>query len=402
MATRKKPGETLNIEDVFPQQPATQLRTVTVPEPAPEPVEYDDVTALNNVLSEIGADEEGGGFVVVEREFKTESGKWDKEYLDRFVASEFNLDMLKSRYGAGKYKINVYHGGGLGLATRKVINIAKDPNAVPPVTATVAPAPATDLTPILQTMQQGFEKMIGIMVQSQQKPQSREEMLREMMLMKEMFTPATPAAPPQQGLLEALKLGMEMANNGAGGDSNNAWVGKMIDQFGPLLAPAVAATLTPAAPAVLQVNPTSRLPSPRPDAAVVQTQPIEEENPVNIIVVQYLNMLKQAADKKADVGEYADSILASIPASSVTDIENLLRPADWREQVKKHTQAVEQYPEWFGALRDTLLMYIDEDKASALASTHLTTEEPSGSVLDHADDNTGKLATNEGDPSVVA
>ena len=112
-------------------------------------------------------------------------------------------------------------------------------------------------------------------------------------------------------------------------------------------------------------------------------------------------MLKSAAAKNAPVEEYADSILSMVPASNVADIENLLRPADWRVKIAQHTQAAEEYPGWFTALRDTLLQYIDEDKAEAGllggVSTNLTPVPESGSVINHADDNTGQSTDNTGD-----
>lgn len=396
---------TIEAED-FPQNPPgnppTSLRTATIPDLPPELIEYDDVTALNNVLAELGADDEGG-FVVVHREVVQPNGRREDEWLDRYPVSDFSIEGLKSRWGSGRYKISVYHSGGGGLAARKTIPIAKDPNAV--ATAVSAPQPqAADLTPILQTMQQGFEKLITVMMQTQSRPEqpSRMEMLQEMQIMSEIFKqPATPA--PQVGILEALKLGADMAANGAGGESNNAWVGKIIDQLGPVLMPVVAGAVqnaaapkpAPAPARIAKPTPAATLPAP------TQTNP--EENPVNIIVAQYLNMLKRAAEAKAPVDEYADSILASIPQSQVTEIENLLRPDDWREQLREMTNAADLHPEWFGSLRDTLLMYIDEDKGqNEGVTTHLTAGSEAGSVSPHVDDNTGNSANDQGNPSGIA
>lgn len=398
-----KPTKTLSPEDVFIEGQSMQLRSIAVPESLPEPVEYDDVTALNNVLAELGEDDAGGGFVTVFRETIDASGKKPDEYLERFPASEFSLDNLKARWGAGKYKISVYQDG--RILTRKVITIARDPNVVTMLSA--APQ-ATDLTPVLSAIQQSNEKMVAaIMALAQEqanKQPSRTEMLEEMRIMREMFAPAPGSAQPAYNPVEMMKLGVEMASRGMGGEeSNNAWVSKVIDQLGPVLMPALASSIAPKQPATVPTtaHPTVALPAPTPRP---ETSTQQEEDPVNLFIVNYLAMLTRAAEKKAPVEEYADSILSTVPTSNIPDLEAMLSPADWRDKIKQYTQAVEKYPEWFTQLRDTLLIFIDEDKAalSGEATTHLTPELNAGSVSDHVDDITGKPTGNTGDASGAA
>ena len=352
--------------------------------------DYDDVTALNKVLAELGADEEGGGFVVVHREVTDNSGKRNDEYLDRYPANDFSMEALKARWGAGKYKILVYHtsNGQTGLATRKVITIAKSPANETGMTAT-APA-AVDLAPILQTMQQGFTAMVEAMRQQQPQQQSRADMLQEMVMYKELFAHPQPAQQPTN-TLDILKLGIEMAQSGMGGQSDNAWVNKVIDQLAPILMPPIAAAISGAttphaqhqhAPQVPQAAPQLAPPPPAAAKPAVHLNPqqLQEDDPVKIIVVQYLNMLTKAAAKNAPVDEYADSILATVPPSNLAELEAMLRPATWREDLKKYTEAIEVYPAWFTQLRDTVLQFIDDDKAAALG---LTEPENMGNVMQH-------------------
>lgn len=396
---RKPPQQTLDVEDVFPTSQATQLRSIQVPEPAPDPVDYDDVTALNNVLAELGEDDAGGGFVTVFRETIEASGKKPDEYLERFPASEFSLDNLKARWGAGKYKISVYQEG--RILTRKVITIAKDPNAVAPI-ATAAPA-ATDLSPILSAIQQSNEKTIGAIMalaQGQAKTPSRTEMLQEMQIMREMFAPAGGSPAPQPyNPIELMKLGMEMANGGSGGgESNNSWFNKMMETFGPALVPALTSAVTPKEPA--RRASTVALPAPvaRPDP--LPSTPTE--NPVNIIIAQYLNMLKTAASKQAPVEEYADSILNSIPSAEIPGLEEMLKPADWREKTRQYTDAIELYPDWFTSLRDTVLQFIEDDRQIAVeVSGHLTPVAGAGSVINHENADGTKFDQPEGDTSSI-
>ena len=391
MATKRE-SKTLAPEDVFIENQATQLRTVSVPDPSPEPVEYDDVTVLNNVLAELGEDDAGSGFVTVFRETIDASGKKPDEYLERFSASEFSLDNLKSRWGAGKYKISVYQDG--RILTRKVITIAKDPNAIAP---TAQVQPAMDLSPILAAIQQSNEKMVAAMMTMaqgmQQKGPSRMEMMQEMAMMKEMFTPAPGATPQQFNPVEMMKLGMEMAQGGGGGDGNNSWVNKMLETFGPALAPALAGAVTPQAhaPVPRQIA----APVARPDPLI--EQPDTEEASMSIMMTQYLNFLKSAAIKNAPVEEYADSILNSIPESAVSDLEEILRPDNWRDQLRGKTTVADQYPVWFTALRDVLLQYIDEDRADPIVTAHLTPVAGSDSVVTHENANAGNADQPKGD-----
>jgi hypothetical protein len=396
MATKRKTNDlegdyTAELHENNPPVPSRMVNSPIAPLPEDASPDYDDVTSLGNILAELGADENGGGFVTIYRELISASGKRDDEYLDRYAAAEFSLAELKSRWGAGTYKISVYRGGGAGLATRKKIIIAKEPS--PPVNANTGQS--ADLSPILAVMQQGFEKMFQAMQINATPPappaQSRLEMLQEMATLKEMFAPAHAPA-PSYNPIELMKMGMEMANNaGGGGESNNAWVGKMIDQLAPVLMPAVADAINKPAPVSHQSAP---VPRPAIPAPVAQTQQSEqEENPVNIIIIQYLNMLKQAAKKSAPVEEYADSILNTLPRSSIPELEGIISPVDWREKLRLHTTAADEFPEWFGRLRDTLLQYIAEDKSHATDSEPvlpgLTSSENHAMFSAHANDQSG-------------
>jgi hypothetical protein len=342
------------------QQDVLRLAQEAADQNRAQQFDYDDATALNMVLAELGSEDDGGGFVVVNRETVNRAGSKEDEYISRFPAVQFSLESLKEQWGAGKYRIMVYHTAG-GLATRKVITIAKDP------IQQVLPREAggVDLTPILQTMQAGFEKMFAaIMATKQEAAQmhapSRAEMLQEMALMKDMF-----AAPAQQApdVLGILKVGMEMANN-AGGESNNAWVGKVLEQLGPILIPKIADGLKQGEVAQNVTLPAAPLKIPH-QARVgqeVQSSPLKEVDPVKRLVINYLDMLEQAAIKNAPVDQYADSVLATVPEAHLPELKAMLAGEGWREKLKGSTGAIERNPVWFTALRDTILDFMAEDE----------------------------------------
>ena len=374
-----------------------------------DPAELDDVTYLNNVLAEIGADSEETSFVTVFRESIEPGGKKTNEYLERFSSGGFSLDNLKARWGAGKYEIRVYKDG--RILTRKVITIAKDPYT-PNMPAQVTPA--LDLSPILAAIQKSNEGVIaGIMALAQSMKQTgptRAEMLSEMQIMRDMFAPQSGQPAQNFNVLDALKLGAEMAQKGGGavtGESDNAWVGKVIDMFGPALVPALTgatAEKTHATPRQATLPAPAARPAPVETQPQPQPQPQPEDDPVNGLIYNYLNMLKRAASQNAPVDEYADSILSMVPASNIADLENLLKPADWREQLRKKTTAVEEFPVWFTQLRDTLLLFIEEDRQAAGGgvSANLTPGSSDGSVPLHENEPSTDKPDSPGNPSSVA
>jgi hypothetical protein len=370
--TRKKVGETINVEDVFPShnQQITSAPQYNPAEILEEP--YDDVTALNNVLSELGEDENNNGFVTVFREQIHPSGKKEDVYIGKMPVTEFSLDNVKGEWGAGRYKISVYRGGSAGLATRKVITIAADPK---PVRVMNDAPPSMDITPLVTMMQEGFKQMAGMVAGAlaSQHPvtQSRAEMLSEMQLMRDMFAPASTAT-PNYNPLELMKLGMEMAQNSAGGgESTNAWVGKMLDTFGAPIASAVMASMAQPKAAPAASRQVQALAQP-----VIQ-QPTEEEPPMNLMIRGYLKMMLNAAIQNEPVETWADNVLNLLPESELPVIENLLRADNWLSVITQHVPQASQHEQWFTNLRNTLLQFIDDDREG------LTMPDVTGNTVKH-------------------
>lgn len=417
MATRPRKGRTIEAEDVFQTEQELQLQqqealmrqrqALQLPAPGLEDHEmfdaddFDAVTSLNTVLAELGISTESTkGFITVFKE-KTVNATKQEEYLGKFSVTEFAngnlLDHLQNNFGGGKYHIRVYApgGGSVILRANKFIDIAANASAVPgaPIAMQQTPAASLDLTPLVSMMQQGFEKMFTAMQSMQPHQKSTVEILQELQIMKEVFAPANLAsAAPSYNPVEMMKLGMEMATKGGGGgdESNNAWVTKMIEVFGkPIVDGMVAAKANQATPTP-QAQRT--LPSPAPAAQAAQpSQPTEPEQPMNLLIKGYIKMIESAAASNADVGEYADNILGFLPASQVLEFEGILRAPDWQTKLSSYSPAVNAYPVWFGALRETLLAYIDEDRAAA-SGVALTGDAGDASVAAHETANTLKTS----------
>jgi hypothetical protein len=404
MAAPRKPRiiDQAQIEDVFPTRPALPAPRIDELE---QSIEYDSVTALNNVLSELGASEsESKGFIMVYRESVTNS-KMSEKFLGRFEVIDYAdgnlLSYLQSTYGGARYRIRVYHPDGNGMAANKLIDVEDDPHAVKSVQVQ-APTNTMDITPILQTMQAGFERMFDAMKTNQ--PQNIlhptfAEKLQEMQIMADMFKQNQPAPAINYNPVEMMKLGMEMAAN-SNGDGNNAWVNKVIDTFGPLLLESV---VKPTVPTPAQ-RPALPQPVPRQAQQPEVQQPnnlnTEQDDAMNLMLTGYLKMLNSAAKQDKPVEEYADTILNLMPKSEMPGFDKMLRATDWQVQLSKYSASINTYPGWFSRLRDVLMEFIDEDASIASAAdivdeqqpVELTAKEFSDTVLVHENANTGKPA----------
>lgn len=400
MATRRK-GNTIehpSIKDVFPEElPVNPAMIPAVPgaDTGYDDIdEYDDVTALNTVLSELGADGAagGGGFITVFKEF-TVNGTKSEKYMGRHAVVDFStgnlLEHLKNTFGGGRYHIRVYYPNGKGLAANKLIDIEGDTVNVPAVVP--GAHPVVDLSPLtaqLTQMQSNFEKLLGALAGTQPKQPSRIEMLEEMKMLTDMFKPTVPVTPsPSYNPVDMMKLGMEMASMNSG-DNNNMWVSKMIDVFGKPIIDALMMQKVAG-----DTSRQARIPAQPAGKSVISSAPVNEpeseNDAVSLMLKGYLKLLENAAAQNQDVSEYADSILNMLPETQLTEFEEMLRAPDWKDRFAKYSQGVLKHPDWFTALHDKLLEYIDEDKQ------HLTPEVTGASVPAHETGDPGKSTTDD-------
>jgi len=357
-------------------------------------VDIDDVTALNNVLAELGVSNDASkGFITVFKE-KIASGTKTEDYLGKYAITEYAngnlLDHLQNNFGGGRYHVRVYKSGGRGMviAANKFIDIAGDPKTV---TAAVAPGSSSvDLTPILAAINAqnaNFERLLGAMVNNQPKPKTTLETLEEMRVMRDVFAPAgAPATPPATQFMEAMKMGMEMAAMNSGGDGNNAWALKAMETFGkPIMEAVMAGQIAP------QMQNTPRnLPAPKP--AQVQTENnIEDDNAMNLMMKGYFKMLQRAAAQNEPVDGYADTVLSLIPENALPEFEAMLRSEGWLGKLKEFSPSVTTHTDWFTRLRNMIIEFIDSDRQEA---ADLTGGNTGDSVNSHENDITGKSATN--------
>jgi hypothetical protein len=312
-------------------------------------------------------------------------------FICKIEADEFDPETIKARFGGGTFIIKAYDVNNK-IRLKQFISIEGDPiiESNKPVSSVAAPAPTSDLTSLLQVMQQGFEKMLSAMT-SQPKPKSTLEFVQEITAMRELFAPAAPAVSAADQFMNGIKMGADLAAmNGGGGD--NAWALEAMRTFGrPIMEAVVAGKTKPA------LSPAHRT-LPAPGAAKVE-QPAastQEENPVNLILKGYIAILGNAAAQNADVADYADEVLDTLTPAQLPEVEAILRADDWQAQLARHSRAVNDYPVWFAALRNQIIEFIDADRADA-AQAALTAVGVGASVTGHENDHTG-ATTNKDNP----
>jgi len=370
--------------------------------------DIDDVTALNNVLAELGISTEGSkGFITVFKE-KIVVGTKGEDYLGKFSVIEYAngnlLDHLQNTFGGGRYHVRVYAPGGRGvvLAANKWIDIAGDAKVVA-LNVPAAASQQTDLSPVLAAISQqnsNFEKLLATIVSNQPKPKTTAEVLEEMRLMRDIFAPAvtTPVTPPVTQFMDAMKMGMEMATMNAGGDGNNAWAMKAMDMFGkPIMEAVMSGQIKPE----VRATPVRALPSPAVVTAPVnEIQTPIEDDAMNLMLKGYLKMLQKAAANNEPTDEYADTILSLLPESSMPEFEGMIRADNWREKMAIYSPAVNQYPDWFTSLRNVLIEFIDADNAELTGGAGTLTPVLTGKLADdsvshHENDDTGSPKAND-------
>jgi hypothetical protein len=269
---------------------------------------------------------------------------------------EFDPETIKARFGGGTYIIKGYDHNNQ-IEVKQFITIEGEPifEAAKPVLvvgAVAAPAPSPSFD-IEQVLARNNEKMIALFAANMPKPKTTLEMVTEMQMWKSVFAPAAaavPAADHGTPSLEMIKFFMELGQS-QGGDGNAMWPVKMLEMFGKPIADAWIASKTVPAPA-------ARAQATLPAPAAAPTQPVEEENGMNLMIKGYIKLLGNGAEQNHPVEDYANDIADNI----TPEFEAQLRDQNWQAGLAKYTTAVSLYPDWFTRLREMVIAYIDSDR----------------------------------------
>lgn len=394
MAARSRANkpETIDAQALFltPEEIEAQrqlpARQPSIPEFEEEDAaEWDDVTAMNNIMAELGGSNGASGYANIYREEPIPGGRKKRVYMGKLDASNFVgggfVEEIKQQFGAGDYEISVYAAGHRGVYKKSHISIARDPAAVGQVSA--APDNTAAIVAAIEANGDRTLQAILALAQANQSPQaSTLDKLQELKMMADIFKSNAPAAQPVDfsQFMAMFKLGAEMASNGAG-DGDNAWASKMIDTFGkPMLDMITSPAVAPAGLPARRPNPQPRIAPPaQPKQPATATQ---EQPGMNPLMAFFLNQLKSKAARDLPVEPEADDILNRLQPAEADQLVELIGSDDWREKIARFTSAANEYPDWFGRLRDTVLKYHAEDKlpVNQQVSGVVLTTVPAGAI----------------------
>lgn len=317
-----------------------KTRTVTTEEfvdpdlaPAEEPIEDD----LAQVLGELV--DSGGGSLKIERH-----AGGALEFVDEWDAGAFTFKALQEQYGGGKYRLTAKDAARRFRFQRTVAV------AAPRVVPSTEPAALDKLAEVMRAFMDQQNKILALLAGRQQAPgvtsdQVRSAVLSDLQAMRQIV--GGDSGNSTEKLMEALKLGVELAREGAGGESDNLVpvIGKFLDTFGQPLAEAMTARAVTPPPALAPPPRVTPAPAPvSPGAGASPGQPGKEQKPMmNTKMREAVAFLVERAQSDADVGLYADLILDNIP-------ESILRPildGDVVERLAALDQRVRENAEWF-------------------------------------------------------
>lgn len=349
MATSRS-RQTLNnpivsLENFETREPDEHYDPGELPE---DPAALNAEFALSSALQQLGEDESNNAKLIVHR-MVTENGKQIEEWLKETTPAEFateGVGGIAREFGGGMYRVRVFVRGQKGFLTQKVIRIAAQKE--PP-----ASAPLAGLSDLANAMREGFNGLAQIIAAQAQantpKPESRADMLKEMMLFKELFAPAQ--MPQQDGGMGALHMAKELLQltrdlappiNSDGEVDPMTVIWKALEMFGKPLADSVrggqaAGVPQLPAPPVASVNP------------AVQTVAQPEGEDMNFFVKQIVRQLIGKAKAGESPAAIGNMVIDQAPQKL---IDEMLDDPQWFGKLLAIEPEVETVRTWFHEMRD--------------------------------------------------
>ena len=269
-------------------------------------------------------------------------------FVDEWDAGAFTWKALQEACGGGKYRLTAKD------ALRRYTwqrTVTVDP---PRVVPSAEPAALDKLTMALSAMMEQQQKMFALLISRGQAPavtsdQVRSQVLADLQAMRDIVGVGQGGGSDK--MLDALRLGVELAREGAGGDADSIVpiIGKFLDKFGEPLAEAVSARL-------------GALPAPAigdggTAAAAAPVQPTRGKQTMKISQAVAFLVEKAAAGGNVDL--YAELVLDNIP-------EAILRPildGDVVARLAAVDPRVNNHAKWFGDLGSVLREALADDAA---------------------------------------
>jgi hypothetical protein len=301
--------------------------------------ETDMVNDVERVCAEVGSSSDAATINV----FRVDENRKNPDaFLMTTTPKEFSLTNILFEYGGGKYRIRGYHPreyGGVKMFVNRIVVLEEPKRRINEL-----PAPPVDrsndiIAAIAEMNRQNQEFMRNMMLM--QKPsESRENFLKEMMLIKELFSQPVSHEPPAQNPIGMLKDVMELQANmkafsgdGEGGGGAMSMLGmKLLEKLGDLAT---------ANKAQMQEQPTM-IPAVPVQSQLPQISDEEKQ------MRQMLEALINSAHTNSDVEFWANAIYDQAPESL---LDELLENPFWFDKFSKFDARIGPLRSWFEKLR---------------------------------------------------
>lgn len=325
-------------------------------------------------------------------------------FLESITPGLFSLSYVTEKFGGGKYFVRSTYKD--GTPVRMPFEIEGDPFPVKRTPVAPAPVssgqPASSASPIPLVFPEtergsGQDAMVALMrTLVTELRTSKQSMLEEIKLYKELFAPVAQPATPVEQALSLFQKGLEMAEKRAGGESN-PWlyvISELKEPISKMLDTVQVAMSKPTMTAAPVLQPTQAMPATSSPHAGAPVQPPSSEQPApskETMMIQ--NMLKMAlpilvnaAARNADPGTYVEMILDQVPESYYTQLYTWLAQEGCLEVLVKLEPGIRFQQEWWSALRAGLIESLAEALGKDLGHAHAdlsrepqTHSDPSGS-----------------------
>jgi len=351
-------------EDVFPLE---QVRTDEI---IPEDL------AILNILAELG--QTGSDAMVSVYRAEALKGFKGGAFLFSCLPDEFTLEKLRDEYGGGAYRIHVRANG--GIVANRLVSV-EEPKRPKTEIPTSPPADVTTpITAMTQAMIAGFENLGKLIVAAQPQQQSRADMLKEMLMYKELF-----AAPQssQGNPLDLVRQGMELAKEfGAGGGKETGTadiVMGLLETFGKPIAEAVSAAqaqqkinqpplAVPQGPHIAPALSGPAIIAPIPTHPAIMSDTPTVDGDTMQAMKGYINFLIAQAQAGNDVFTYAGMILDQAPPEQV---DQFIDRPDWLDFLAQFEPNVKAHELWFSQLRAAIKELLTEESGDGTSIGNL-------------------------------
>lgn len=316
---------------------------------------------IASVLTELGEDAADS----VVKIFRVTAQNPRGVYIYEMSPAEFSLKQVSDAYGGGKYLFVVMvpqvddagrRTGRKIFAKRMVAEIDGLPR-VPKREETPVAAPADQMA---QLMMRGFEKLGELIIAARPKEVSRKEMLDEMLVYKNLFSPNVPAAAPADPfahLESVLSIADRLRPPGGDGDSG-AMLG-LVRELGAMwkaslaAKPGAVALPAPIAPPAEHPEPAAApasAPEPLPEDPVMLQKAMER---------MAVSELLAQAEANSDVV----SLAAQLHPQLNDDFMGRIAREDYLDELAQINPRVKLFKVWFDKLRAEVLRLETENGA---------------------------------------